>query len=58
MFNLLMTVLEKNAEAVPQERERERAKELIEKGKKATDASREIASLTGFKKNEIYKELL
>ena len=31
MFNLLMTVLEKNAEAVPQERERERAKELIEK---------------------------
>ena len=35
MFNLLMTVLEKNAEAVPQERERERAKELIEKRNKA-----------------------
>ena len=36
----------------------EMAKELIEKGKKATDASKEVASLTGFKKNEIYKELL
>ena len=37
---------------------KEMAKELIEKGKKATDASKEVASLTGFKKNEIYKELL
>ena len=34
------------------------AKELIKKASKATDASKEIASLTGFKKNEIYKELL
>ena len=36
----------------------EMAKKLIEKGEKATTASKEIASLTGFKKNEIYKELL
>lgn len=34
------------------------AKKLIEKGEKATTASKEIASLTGFKKNVIYKELL
>jgi len=34
------------------------AKKLIENGEKATTASKEIASLTGFKKNEIYKELL
>ncbi|MCI5598347.1 MAG: hypothetical protein MR360_03395 [Ruminococcus sp.] len=33
-------------------------KELIENGEKATTASKEIASLTGFKKNEIYKELI
>ncbi len=31
MFNLLMTVLEENANNVPQEREREQAKDLIEK---------------------------
>ena len=36
----------------------EMAKKLIENGEKATTASKEIASLTGFKKNEIYKELL
>ena len=36
----------------------EMAKKLIENGEKATTASKEIASLTGFKKNEIYKELI
>ncbi len=36
----------------------EMAKHLVEKGEKATSASKEIASMTGFKKNEIYKELL
>ena len=36
----------------------EMAKKLIKNGEKATTASKEIASLTGFKKNEIYKELL
>ena len=46
------------AEAVDGMQAVEMAKELIEKGKKATDASKEVASLTGFKKNEIYKELL
>lgn len=35
----------------------EMAKSLIESGKKATEASKEIALVTGFKKNEIYKEL-
>lgn len=33
------------------------ARQLTEKGKKATDAAKEAAALTGFKKNEIYKEL-
>lgn len=36
----------------------EMAKKLIEKGEKATSATKEIAAVTGFKKNEIYKELL
>lgn len=36
----------------------EMAKKLIENGKRATEASKEIAAVTGFKKNEIYKELL
>ena len=49
---------EEMAESYSLEQAVEMAKELIKKGRKATDASREIASLTGFKKNEIYKELL
>lgn len=36
----------------------EMAKKLIEKGEKATLATKEVAAVTGFKKNEIYKELL
>jgi 16S rRNA (cytidine1402-2'-O)-methyltransferase len=36
----------------------EMAKALVEKGKRATDASKEVASVTGFKKNEIYKNML
>lgn len=35
----------------------EMAKKLIESGEKATNAAKEVASITGFKKNEIYKEL-
>ena len=34
------------------------AKRLIEGGAKASEAAREAAAATGFKKNEIYKELL
>lgn len=34
------------------------AKKLIENGARATDAAKEAAALTGFKKNEIYKELI
>lgn len=33
------------------------AKELAEKGMKATEAAKQAAALTGYKKNEIYKEL-
>ena len=36
----------------------ELAKELIEKGQKPSDAAKEAASLTGFKKNEIYRNLI
>lgn len=36
----------------------ETAKKLIENGSRATDAAKEAAALTGFKKNEIYKELI
>lgn len=36
----------------------ETAKKLIENGERATDAAKEAAALTGFKKNEIYKELI
>lgn len=35
----------------------EMAKKLIESGEKSTNAAKEVASITGFKKNEIYKEL-
>lgn len=34
------------------------AKKLVESGEKATNAAKEAASITGFKKNEIYRELL
>lgn len=34
------------------------AKKLIENGSKVNEAAKEISSLTGFKKNEIYKELI
>ena len=36
----------------------ETAKRLIENGARATDAAKEAAALTGFKKNEIYRELI
>lgn len=36
----------------------ETAKKLIENGTKPTDAAKEAAALTGFKKNEIYRELI
>lgn len=36
----------------------ETAKKLIENGARATDAAKEAAAMTGFKKNEIYKELI
>ena len=36
----------------------ETARKLIENGEKPTEAAKQAASLTGFKKNEIYKELL
>lgn len=36
----------------------ETAKKLIENGARATDAAKEAAALTGFKKNEIYRELI
>lgn len=36
----------------------EAAKRLIEGGAKATEAAKEAAALTGFKKNEIYRELI
>lgn len=34
------------------------AKQLIEKGEKATEAAKQAAAVTGFKKNDIYRELL
>lgn len=34
------------------------AKKLIEEGAKASDAAKESAKLTGYKKNEIYRELI
>ncbi len=36
----------------------ETAKKLIEKGEKPTEAAKQAAAITGFKKNEIYRELL
>jgi 16S rRNA (cytidine1402-2'-O)-methyltransferase len=34
------------------------AQKLVESGQKPTDAAKQAALMTGFKKNEIYKELL
>lgn len=34
------------------------AKKLIENGEKSTEAAKQAAAMTGFKKNEIYRELL
>ncbi len=45
-------------EAYTLEQAVEMAKKLVEKGSKINEASKEIAALTGFKKNEIYKELI
>lgn len=36
----------------------ELARQLIEKGEKTSEAAKQSAAVTGFKKNEIYKELL
>ncbi len=36
----------------------ETAKKLIENGEKPTEAAKQAAAMTGFKKNEIYRELL
>lgn len=47
-----------NAEEFTLEYAVETAKKLIENGARATDAAKEAAALTGFKKNEIYKELI
>ena len=34
------------------------ARQLVENGERATEAAKEAAAMTGFKKNEIYKELM
>lgn len=34
------------------------AKKLIKNGEKSTEAAKQAAAMTGFKKNEIYRELL
>ncbi len=47
-----------NAESCTLEYAVELAKRLIEKGEKATAAAKQAAEMTGFKKNEIYRELL
>ena len=36
----------------------ELARQLVEGGERATDAAKQAAAMTGFKKNEIYKELM
>ena len=36
----------------------ETARKLIESGAKPTDAAKQAAQITGYKKNEIYRELL
>ena len=48
---------EAEAESYTMEQAVALAKELAEKGMKATEAAKQAAALTGYKKNEIYKEL-
>lgn len=50
--------IQKNEEELTLEYAVEMAKKLIKNGEKPTDAAKHAASMTGFKKNEIYKELL
>ncbi len=47
-----------NEESYTLEQAVEIAEKLIEKGMKSSEAAKETASITGFKKNEIYKELI
>ena len=49
---------EETAESYTLEDAVEMAKQLIEGGEKATDAAKQAASMTGLKKNEIYRELI
>ena len=49
---------EEIAEEYTLEQAVEIAEKLIEKGCKSSEAAKESASITGFKKNEIYKELI
>ncbi len=50
--------VQENAEELTLEYAVEMAKKLIENGEKPTDAAKQAAQMTGFKKNEIYRELL
>lgn len=50
--------MQENEEELTLEYAIEMAKKLIKNGEKPTDAAKHAASMTGFKKNEIYKELL
>lgn len=49
---------EENDEQITLEQAVKLAKELIEKGEKPTLAAKQAASLSGYKKNDIYRELL
>ncbi|MCH5297475.1 MAG: 16S rRNA (cytidine(1402)-2'-O)-methyltransferase [Ruminococcus sp.] len=49
---------QENEEELTLEYAVEMAKKLIESGEKPTDAAKQAAQMTGFKKNEIYRELL
>ena len=49
---------EETAESYTLEDAVEMAKQLIAGGEKATDAAKQAASMTGLKKNEIYRELI
>lgn len=50
--------LEDSPEEYTLENAVELAKRLVKGGEKATEAAKQAAAMTGFKKNEIYKELL
>ena len=49
---------EDTAESYTLEDAVEMARQLIAGGEKATDAAKQAASMTGLKKNEIYRELI